>query len=492
MIQLSRRELLAGAAALGIASLPIRASAQSAAAAPKDLKITRRVIDVGGRAASVFGLLGPDEKPGLSFRSGEPFAVRLVNEGGAPTIIHWHGLTPPWLQDGVPDLALPLIADGAERSFDFPLTFGGTHWMHAHTLQEQSLLAAPLIIRGPAAAARDEQEIVILLHDFSFRSPEEILDGLKPTAASGPGMSGMTHGGPSAPSMPGMDHGSMSGMQGSIPATGGMAMAMDLNDIEYDAYLANDRTLEDPEVVRVDRDGRVRLRVINAASATAFTLDLGSVTGELVAVDGMDILPHAARFFPLGTGQRIDVRLQLPPGEGAFAMLFLREGARQRTGLILATAGAPVKKLAATGDAAGPVVSLDLEAQLRAAAPLRPQEPDRAATIGLVGDMRSYSWGLAGLERPLTIREGERVEITFENRSMMAHAMHLHGHHFQVVAIDGRRRPGAMRDTVHVPAMRSVTIAFDADNPGKWPIHCHHAYHMATGMIGLAQYEGVA
>lgn len=36
MIQLSRRELLAGAAALGIASLPIRASAQSAAAAPKE------------------------------------------------------------------------------------------------------------------------------------------------------------------------------------------------------------------------------------------------------------------------------------------------------------------------------------------------------------------------------------------------------------------------------------------------------------------------
>jgi hypothetical protein len=28
-------------------------------------------------------------------------------------------------------------------------------------------------------------------------------------------------------------------------------MTMDLNDVDYDAYLANDRTLADPEVVRV-------------------------------------------------------------------------------------------------------------------------------------------------------------------------------------------------------------------------------------------------
>ena len=38
----------------------------------------------------------------------------------------------------------------------------------------------------------------------------------------------------------------------------------------------------------------------------------------------------------------------------------------------------------------------------------------------------------------------------------------------EVVAINGRRFPGARRDTVMVPAMASVTIAFDADNPGRW------------------------
>ena len=33
----------------------------------------------------------------------------------------------------------------------------------------------------------------------------------------------------------------------------------DLNDVDYDAYLANDRTLDDPDVIRVERNGEVRL-----------------------------------------------------------------------------------------------------------------------------------------------------------------------------------------------------------------------------------------
>jgi hypothetical protein len=42
---------------------------------------------------------------------------------------------------------------------------------------------------------------------------------------------------------------------------------MDLNDFDFDAYLVNDRTLSDPEVVRVEKGGRVLLQIINAAAA---------------------------------------------------------------------------------------------------------------------------------------------------------------------------------------------------------------------------------
>jgi FtsP/CotA-like multicopper oxidase with cupredoxin domain len=46
-----------------------------------------------------------------------------------------------------------------------------------------------------------------------------------------------------------------------------------------------------------------------------------------------------------------------------------------------------------------------------------------------------------------------------------------------------------VRDTVLVPAMGSVAVAFNADNPGKWAFHCHNEYHMMAGMMTSLQYE---
>jgi FtsP/CotA-like multicopper oxidase with cupredoxin domain len=112
----------------------------------------------------------------------------------------------------------------------------------------------------------------------------------------------------------------------------------------------------------------------------------------------------------------------------------------------------------------------------------------------LTGSHAGYDWGLNGKtfdpDDPLTVAEGERVEIVLRNKTAMPHPIHLHGHHFQVVAIDDERFSGAVRDTVLVPPERSVTIAFDADNPGHWAFHCHQLYHMAAGMMTSVRYEG--
>src|SRR3546814_8380760 len=104
--------------------------------------------------------------------------------------------------------------------------------------------------------------------------------------------------------------------------------------------------------------------------------------------------------------------------------------------------------------------------------PFARKRADRQDVIVLDGDMAAYVWTLDGLvwrqHRPIAVRAGDRVEVTLRNQSMMGHPMHLHGHHFQVVAIDGRRFAGARRDTVWLPPQRELTIAFDADNPGTW------------------------
>ena len=94
--------------------------------------------------------------------------------------------------------------------------------------------------------------------------------------------------------------------------------------------------------------------------------------------------------------------------------------------------------------------------------------------------------------QPLRIKASQRVEVDLVNKSQMAHPMHLHGHHFQVVAINGRRITGAVRDTVLVPVDATVTIAFDSDNPGRWLLHCHNLFHMATGMMTEVSYADVS
>ncbi|MER8528080.1 multicopper oxidase family protein [Mesorhizobium sp. M1272] len=474
---MKRRDILKGAVA-GAAAFAIPSSLLAAASASQSegqmLGISRRTIEVNGKAASVFGLRGAEGAPGLRFRAGDGFNVLLRNETPEPTIIHWHGLTTPWPSDGVADAPLPLIGARADRSFDFPVGEPGTFWMHAHTLQEQLLLAAPLIVTDPKDDARDEQEVVILLHDFSFSSPEELLARLqsKNTGGSMP-MDGMAMSGGAGNTMAGMNDG---------------GMATDINDIDYDAYLANDRSLNDPEIVEVERGGRVRVRIINGATATAFTMDLGELEGDLIAVDGQPVEPVRGRRFPMTMGQRIDVRLQLPRELNSFPILALREGSKEQTGIVLRPAGAAVAKIGPAADVDAPVLELALEAQLRAMSPLASRSAEKTFEMALTGDMAAYRWGLE-TNAPLLVDRGDRVEVTLRNDTMMAHPMHLHGHHFQVVAIDGQRFQGAVRDTVLVPPMRSVTIAVDAGNPGKWAFHCHHLYHMASGMMSTFAYR---
>lgn len=453
------------------------------------LRVASRVIEVNGKPAMVFGLHQPDGTPGILTSAGSRFRVRLENRSEEATLVHWHGLLPPFGQDGVPDLPQPLLESGQSYDYDFALETPGTHWMHAHTLQEQRLLAAPLIVADPAEAGLDEQPVVVLFHDFSFKSPEEILAGLR----GSPSMDGMPghgagHGASGTPGQ-GMSEMPMPGM----PAMPGMSdgMAADINDVDYDAYLANDRTLDDPEVFRAERGGSVRLRLINGATATAFRTDLGALEGEVIAVDGNPVKPLPGRSFPLGMAQRIDIRIRLPREEGAWPILALREGAVERTGFVLATKGGLVGRIDMVSANTTQPLGLALESRLVAARPLAGRPADVHDTIVLGGDMSAYVWTLDGqTDRSIQVRGGERVELTLRNESMMSHPMHLHGHHFQVVAIDGRRLAGAVRDTVWVPPMRELTIAFDAANPGRWAFHCHHLYHLATGMMATVDYVG--
>jgi len=482
---LSRRAVIAGGVAT-LAGSAIAARAQtspaetpSAAAAPTVLKLDRRDIEVNGKTASVFGIRQPGGAFGLVTDIGKPFRVRVENGIDEPSLIHWHGLTPPWRQDGVPGISGPPAPPGGSADYDFPLRFGGTFWMHSHQgLQEQRLMAAPLIIRDSRDRA-DQQEVVVMLADFSFTPPEQIFENLKKSGS----MAGMAKPAGGGKMM-------MSGMKIS---KGEAAAAPDLNDVKYDAFLANDRTLADPEVVKVEPGGRVLMRIINSSSMSAYHIGLGQLDGELIAVDGFAVAAVRGRSFPIAVAQRLDIRVSIPPGSGAYPVLAQLEGERNRTGVVLVAANAPVARIADEADAPSPALTLDLESRLRAAEPLAERKADRVLAINLTGQMAGYVWSINDVVwdkdvPPLPVAKGERVELVMVNRTPMPHPMHLHGHEFQVVEIDGVRFAGAVRDTVLVPPGRRVVAAFDAENPGWWAFHCHLLYHLDAGMFTTIRY----
>jgi FtsP/CotA-like multicopper oxidase with cupredoxin domain len=481
---LSRRAFLSAVAASSATTLA-RAQTSAKSAPPTVLWIERRSIEVNDKPASVFGIRQPDGTFGIRTEVGKRFRVRLENKIDEPSLIHWHGLTPPWQQDGVPGISGPAIPPGASADYDFPLRFGGTFWMHSHQgFQEQLLMAAPLIIRDQRDRA-DQQEIIVMLADFSFTPPEQIFAELKKSGM--PSMSGAAPPGPAA--MPGM--GTAAPGMATAP---GMAMDKpDLNDVKYDAFLANDRTLADPEVVKVEPGGRVLLRVINSSSMSAYHVDLGALDGELIAVDGFRVAPMVARRFPITVAQRLDIRLAVPRAAAAHRVLALLEGENKQTGIILRAGDAPIARIADTASTASPALTLDLETRLRALEPLKPRKANRVHTLNLTGEMAGYRWSLNNTAwskdvPPLPIAQGERVELIFVNQTRMPHPMHLHGHEFQVVEIDGKRFAGAVRDTVLVPPGRRVVVAFDANNPGLWALHCHLLYHLEAGMFTTLRY----
>ena len=141
-----------------------------------------------------------------------------------------------------------------------------------------------------------------------------------------------------------MHHGP--GMMHSMPGHGpGHMMSMShANDVRYDAYLANDRSLDDPDVIKVEKGGRVRLRIINGGTATAFFVSTPGLTTKAIAVDGMACQPVQADAYPLAQGQRIDLLAEIPKEGGAFPVLAHVEDALFLTGVVLSTPGAAIAK----------------------------------------------------------------------------------------------------------------------------------------------------
>lgn len=540
MNSINRRSvLLAGLGAAGAGALAacsngsggspalVSPSGSAVAAAEKKRRGTGRVHNVnltaapttvdlgGGTRAKTWAFSGQTPGKELRLSVGDTLAAELSNQlpDRTATSIHWHGLALRNDMDGVPPVTQTAVRAGSNFTYRFITDLPGTYFFHPHVgVQLDRGLYAPLIVEDPKEPLSYDDEWVLVLDDWLdgvTGTPDEAFAELKQ------GMGGMSMGGsgesPSSSSggddmgdMGGMDM-SGGGMDGASPSpsasSGGMSMKFmlmgaesellggDAGDVKYPHHLINGRVPTDPDVYTGKPGKRVRLRIINAGGDTAYRVALGGHKLTITHTDGFPVQHQEVDALLLGMGERYDVLVTL--ADGTFPLVALAEG-KDASGMavIRAGSGGMPKPTVRPKELNGMIMTA---AQLKAADDVRleTKKADRVHRVELTGGMDKYDWGINGKRfdmknpaaSPLRVRKGERVRLDFVNSTDMWHPLHLHGHTYQLGT------GGPRKDTTIVLPKKTVSVFFDADNPGQWLLHCHNAYHGEAGMMALVAYE---
>jgi len=333
---LSRRSFLAATAAVGV-SLAACARSSSSIVAPSSnavadaearrphsgrtvsatLTADRTRVDLGGTVAETVSYHGTVPGPLVRASVGDDLAITVRNRLDRTTSVHWHGIALRNDMDAASP-ATPDIAAGRDFTYRFSVPHPGTYWAHPHTgLDADTGLYFPVVVDGPNESGSYDAEWVVMLDDWTDgvgSSPAQIYDGLRnsPGGHNMPGMGDM-------PGMPGM---------GSVPGVGGTGSSAllggDAGDVSYPYYVINGRVSQAPSTFGVKPGQRVRSRLINAGSDTAFRVALAGHKLTVTHTDGFPVVPTEVDAVPLGMGERYDVIVTA--GDGVFPLVASAEG----------------------------------------------------------------------------------------------------------------------------------------------------------------------
>jgi len=328
MIQTDRRRLLAGSLAFGAAAatqglLPAWAQGAASAGAPAALsgdhialRIGHTPFSLGGETGHAVTVNGTLPAPLIRLREGQRAHLSVTNDLDEDTSIHWHGVLLPFQMDGVPGISFPGIKPGQTFHYEFPVIQAGTYWYHSHSnLQEAMGCYGPLVIdpAGPEPAPYDREHVVVL-SDWSFIHPHEILARLKKS--------------------PGYFNRSRTTLSGLLSGEDGMdlaerrmwgAMRMDPRDIAdvngttY-TYLINGQGPQAPWRGLFSPGERVRLRIINASAMSIFNVRIPGLAMRVVQADGADVRPVETDELQISVAETYDVIVE-PKADRAYALV---------------------------------------------------------------------------------------------------------------------------------------------------------------------------
>ncbi|MDU8944852.1 multicopper oxidase family protein [Ovoidimarina sediminis] len=429
--------------AAGSSVAALRAAPGTAQLAPADYAPT----PIWGYGAKVPG-------PEIRIPQGGELSRRLINELPQATTIHWHGIRIDNAMDGVPDMTQAAVLPGESFDYSFRVPDAGTYWYHPHNRTWEQLargLYGALVVVEETPPDVDA-DLVLLIDDWRFAADATLHESFG--------------------SLRDWSHAGRIGNWVTVNGVGEYAQP-------------------------VKAGARLRLRLVNVANARIFPLVLRGFEARVVALDGQPLdAPRVVERITLAPAQRADLIVDVTASEGETAHILEED----REGL-LAVADFPVEGRSGRTPGA-PLIALppnpvprlgDLDQAPRAVLRMEGGAMGRmsGAMMGgrmmaprdLAGEGKVWAFnGMAELpESPLIAADlGQTVRIAMINDTAWPHAMHLHGHHFRVIGPEGK---GPLRDTTLVNPDETVEIAFVADNPGDWLLHCHMVEHSAGGMM---------
>jgi len=415
----------------------------------------RRLLPAEYPETPVWGYNGATPGTELRLAQGARLRQTLRNDLDQPTTVHWHGLRIDNAMDGVPELTQKAVQPGQSFEYDFMVPDAGTYWYHAHNRSTEQVargLLGALIVEESEAPDIDREEVMVL-DDWLL------------------GRDGALTGDYEAPHS--RAHG---GRIGNLVTTNG----------DFDLSL------------KARQNERLRLRLINASNARVFDLGLQGLDGWVMALDGMPLATPSpvGQVLSLGPGQRADlfVDVTAEDGQEAFLVRIDRDQPSSQTRFVVAGMAAANRRGVPAALPPNRKPALDGLEQIQARPlVLEGGAMGRLQNAILDGNRRSFGelaeanqfWSFNGVvgqtDTPfLEAKLGEIQRVEIRNDTSFPHAMHLHGMHFQELAEDGS--PGHLRDTTLLFPGELRQIAFVADNPGDWLLHCHMLSHAASGM----------
>jgi FtsP/CotA-like multicopper oxidase with cupredoxin domain len=440
--------LLRAAAALPALALPAQGTAQ----APARLRIAatrQRLVGAQNPDTAVWAYNGSVPGPELRFRQGERLRLEVENALGVGTTVHWHGIRLPNAMDGVPDVTQkPIAANGGKFVYEFDLPDAGTFWYHPHLGSPEQVargLYGALVVEERNAPPVD-RDVVWVLSDWRLDREARLVENfVNPMDASHAGRIGNT-----------------------VTVNGAIR-----------------------ETFGVRAGERIRLRLVNASNARIYALRFEGHEPKIIALDGHPVAPHWDGRVVLGPGMRADLMLDAigKPGSAhrviddfyrqrAYKLLELQYGAEQP---IRASFGA-VPALA-PNPVAEPDVGKAERHRIVFGGGMMGALPSQREHRGLFWTINGKVVDEHAAHRAplLTLKRNAPYVFELVNETSWHHPIHLHGHVFRVL---GKNQ---WADSVLLDPDSRAEIAFVADNPGDWMLHCHVLEHQATGMMALVR-----